>query len=336
MKRLCLPIIAVTVFLGSVGQALAWGATGHHMISAMAAERLPAILPAFLRTQDMPFIIGELGRELDRSKGSGETHDKERDPGHYVDLDDKDKVMGGPALMGLPATREAYDTDLRKVGKTQYKAGYLPYSIVGGWQQLTKDFGYWRGLVAAEEKSPNRAKAAEFARDRKIREMLIVRDLGVWSHYVGDASQPLHVSVHYNGWGNYPNPDGYSTSKNLHSYFEGAFVRKYITEADVARFVPAPRQSNAGIWKQTETYIKATHDQVVPLYELEKQNAFNGTNAAGKEFVAKRLAAAVGELRDLVVAAWKASATIELGWPPITLERIEHGADPSSSFFGKD
>jgi hypothetical protein len=33
-----------------------------------------------------------MGHELDRSKGAGETHDKERDPRHYVDLTED----GGP------------------------------------------------------------------------------------------------------------------------------------------------------------------------------------------------------------------------------------------------
>jgi hypothetical protein len=33
----------------------------------------------------------------------------------------------------LPATREAYDTALRANGSDEYKAGYLPYSIVDGW-----------------------------------------------------------------------------------------------------------------------------------------------------------------------------------------------------------
>ena len=33
-------------------------------------------------------------------------------------------------------------------------AGYLPYNIVGGWQQLVKDFAYWRILVAAMENDP--------------------------------------------------------------------------------------------------------------------------------------------------------------------------------------
>jgi len=71
-------------------------------------------------------------------------------------------------------------------------------------QQLTKDFGYWRALVVAEQHANDPAEAARFARDRQIREMLTIRDLGVWTHYVGDASQPLHISIHYNGWGNYP------------------------------------------------------------------------------------------------------------------------------------
>lgn len=38
---------------------------------------------------------------------------------------------------------------------------------------------------------------------------------------MGDASQPMHVSVHFNGWGNCPNPNGHTDSKKIHFYFEG-------------------------------------------------------------------------------------------------------------------
>ena len=51
-----------------------------------------------------------MGRELDRSKGAGKTHDAERDPGHYVDLGDNGEVMGVLSLTKLPATREASST----------------------------------------------------------------------------------------------------------------------------------------------------------------------------------------------------------------------------------
>lgn len=38
-----------------------------------------------------------MGRELDRSKGAGKTHDAERDPGHYINLADNGAVMGAAA-----------------------------------------------------------------------------------------------------------------------------------------------------------------------------------------------------------------------------------------------
>jgi len=143
------------------------------------------------------------GRELDRSKGAGETHDKECDPGHYVDLADDGKVMGILPLDRLPVTREEYDTQLRSGGSTQYQAGYLPYSIVDGWQQIRKDFAYWRAVVKGAETAVPPEERAWFEADRRLREKLTLRDIGIWSHYVADASQPLHVSVHFNGWGKF-------------------------------------------------------------------------------------------------------------------------------------
>jgi hypothetical protein len=38
--------------------------------------------------------------------------------------------------------------ELRAKGFTQYKAGYLPYSIVDGGQQIRKDFANWQAPLA--------------------------------------------------------------------------------------------------------------------------------------------------------------------------------------------
>src|SRR5262245_20608944 len=127
-------------------------------------------------------------------------NDKERDPGHYIDLTDDGKAMGIVPLDMLPVTREAYDTQLSAGGSTQYKAGYLPYSIVDGWQQIRKDFAYWRAAVKGAGTAISPEERAWFEADRRLREKLTLRDIGVWSHYVADASQPMHVSVHFNGW----------------------------------------------------------------------------------------------------------------------------------------
>ena len=107
----------------------------------------------------------------------------------------------------------------------EYQVGFLPYSIVDGWQQLQKDFAYWRADVAAERSVTSKADRAWFARDRRLREMIVLRDLGYWSHFVGDASQPMHVSIHRDGWGDYPNPEGYSATKGFHGAFEGRSSR---------------------------------------------------------------------------------------------------------------
>lgn len=218
-------------------EAWAWGATGHEWVSGIAIEQLPDDVPDFVRAPDAAAELAVLGRELDRSKGAGETHDKEHDPGHFVDLTDDGKVMGILALDKLPTTREAYDTQLRVGGSTQYKAGYLPYAIIDGWQQIRKDFAYWRAAVKGAETATNQDERAWFEADRRLREKLTPHDIGIWSHYIDDASQPLHLSVHYNGWGERPNPEGY-TIRKIHAYFEGAFVRQNLGRAAVAAGMP--------------------------------------------------------------------------------------------------
>lgn len=81
--------------------AWGWGATGHEWATGIAIEKLPDGIPAFVRDPAVLADMALMGRELDRSKGAGETHDKERDPGHNIDLTDDGKVMG----ILLPVTR---------------------------------------------------------------------------------------------------------------------------------------------------------------------------------------------------------------------------------------
>ena len=319
------------------GTAWAWGATGHEMVSGIAAELLPDTLPAFLRTPEVAAEIAVLGRELDRSKGAGKTHDAERDPGHYVDLDDDGAVFGVAPLTRLPPTREEYDTLLRQGGYTQYKAGYLPYSIVDGWQQLRKDFAYWRADVIGARTAVDPAERAWFETDRIRREKLIIRDLGVWSHYIGDASQPMHISIHFTGWGPHPNPKGYSTSTSLHAFFEGQFVRQFVDRAAVVAAVRPYRDCACSIEDRTRTYLLETRAQIEPLYQLELAGAFKNATPEGRAFAAQRLAAGASELRDMIVDAWNASVDATVGYPERRVRDIEAGTVVlTRAMFGAD
>jgi hypothetical protein len=323
--RLGLLAVSISAALLPSGAARAWGASGHEWISGIAADAFPDELPSFLRTPEAAADIAVLGRESDRSKGAGRTHDAERDPGHYVDLADDGTVFGAVTLPSLPATREEYDTLLRGKGQTQYTAGYLPYAILDGWQQLRKEVAYRRAAGIGADTAKDTAERIWFQTDQRLRERLIIRDLGVWSHYVGDGSQPMHVSIHFNGWGNAENPAGFTQSRDIHARFEGAYVHDNVSRATVAGLIGAYHSCSCTIKQRIAAYLGATRAQIVPLYEHEKAGNFAGPTQAGISFVNAQLAAGAAEFRDLVVDAWRDSPDVDVGYPPVRLADIQAG-----------
>src|SRR6266850_1109672 len=163
--RLISGLTGVCMMLAS-WHAWSWGHTGHVEISRIAIDKLPEEIPFFVRNDLVLAAIGELGPEADESKTTGivagvsstgslltarTAHDAERDPGHFIDIDDTGVIIGGVVpLAGLPVTREAFDTAQRtgSPAQTQYSGGYVPYTILDGFQQLRKDFGMWRAFKA--------------------------------------------------------------------------------------------------------------------------------------------------------------------------------------------
>lgn len=307
-------------------RAFAWGHTGHLEITWLATAALPAALPSFLHDPATIEQLGELGAEPDVSKTAGTIHDHERDSGHFVDLDDNGRAGGIVPLAPLLKDRESYDTALRAGGSTQYATGYLPYNIVDGWQQLRKDFAYWRTDTVGLKSAANAEDAIYFANQLAIRKQLIIRDLGTWSHFVADGSQPMHVSIHYNGWGNYPNPEGYTT-RPIHSPFEGSFVKNDVNILQIVARMQPYHDCGCAIETRVPQYLLQTLAAVGPTYAIEKEygNAYGSPEPDEVSFVAGRLAAGASELRDEIVDAWTSSATISVGYPLIAVADVLSG-----------
>jgi hypothetical protein len=316
--------LAAALLLATPASALAWGNTGHRLAAIAATEALPEEVPAFLRSPEVAVEIGELSREPDRWRSAGRVHDGIRDPGHFIDVDDVGKILGGPELAALPATFIEYEAALRSAGTDSAKAGYLPYAIIDGWQQLTKDFALWRVAVWGEETEIDPARRAWLAADRQAREGLILRDLGVWAHYVTDAAYPPHVSVHFNGWGDYPNPRGYTTQK-IHVPLEGPYVLANVSVEQVRAAMPPPRQCRCAVDLRVRAYLQANYALIEPFYQLEKDGGFAPGDARGPAFMAGRLGTGAAEVRDLVVDAWRMSEAMNVGYPPVTLADIKAG-----------
>ncbi len=288
--------------------ALAWEQKGHEIVNNVAAKALGGRVPAFLTRPQATFEITYLGPEPDRLKGSGRSWDSDYDPGHYIDLRDDATIAGAIALSALPGSAAAYDEALRAANTDQYRQGYLPYSILDGWEQLREDFAYWR---------VDRGQA------RAVDEQLILRDVGNWGHFVADACQPLHVTVHFNGWGRYPNPNGYTQSRKTHASFEGEFVNRYVSEHAVSLLVSrAPRLAQPGsllaqqtVLREIERYLLQSNQTVPQLYAIEKAGGFAHGSPQAVRFTASRLAAGAAELRDLTVWAWQDSLNASVGYP---------------------
>ena len=195
VKRLMISAAALMLVAAPAVQVDAWGNTGHRLIGVAAMRALSEDLPAFLRTPASIADVGELAREPDRWKGGGQPHDRERDTAHFVDMLDDGRIMvaGGPSIDALPELKHQYDAALVAAGSSVNEAGYLPYAIMDGYQQLVRDFAYWRVLNAIEARETDPGKRAWYREDRIRREALILRDMGVLGHYIGDGSQPHHT-----------------------------------------------------------------------------------------------------------------------------------------------
>ncbi len=337
--RLAPAALAALVLAAAPASVTAWGHTGHRLIGIAAMRGLPDDLPAFLRTPAAANDVGELSREPDRWRGAGQPHDRERDTAHFVDLTDDGRVMTerGMTLAELPRLKSEYDAALAQAGIDVDDAGYLPYAIMDAWQQLVQDFAYWRVLTAAAARETDDARRAWYVGDLERRKALLLRDIGELSHYIGDGAQPHHVSVHYNGWGDYPNPEGFTTSRQTHGQFEGDFTKRIARLDAVEAAMPAPSLDGFDLRPRVAAYLNGTLTHVIPFYRLEKAGGFRDTDARGAEFATGRLGAGAAELRDMITLAWRASGTTQIGWPAVKVAEVEAGtADPWLAMIGED
>lgn len=287
-----IPLLAAPTCLG-------WGSEGHRMINRLAAEKLPVDVPLFLHTPAALEEIEYLGPEPDRWRSPAEPElNSAQAPEHYIDLELADRIGTLPrrrfdyiaALYAAAAAHPESAKDLRPE-----HVGLQPYVTIEVFERLQAAFREYRTLLAEKH-------------DTKPVESAILFYAGWLGHYVADGSQPLHVTVNYDGWTLPQNPNGYTTQQGIHAQFETAFVAANLRERDVAPLVNAPRVLN-GPFEDYVAYLRHSATLVERVYQLDKTQGFAGTGTTeSRRFTAERLAAGVTELRDLIYTAWIDSA----------------------------
>lgn len=268
----------------------AWGNEGHRIINRLAASNLPPDVPPFLRSGDALNEIEYLGPEPDRWRSPAEPElNAAQAPEHFIDLEPAD------ALGPLPHRRLDFEAEVFAAGQRPEKIGLQPWETDEVWERLKAALREYRNLAAAGKDTRPVEQAALFY-------------AGWLGHYVGDGSQPLHTTIQYNGWTG-PNPNGYTTSHQIHWQFEGPFVAANIHEPDVQAKMTPPHAIDGDVFDAYVAYLRHTAIYVEQVYQLEKAGGFVGSGTPeSRDFATARLAAGASMLRDMIYSAWLVSA----------------------------
>jgi hypothetical protein len=270
--------------------AHAWGNEGHRLINRLAAKHMPGDIPAFLRSEQALSEIQYLGPEPDRWRSPAESElSAAQAPEHFIDLEPAD------ALGPLPRRRFDFEAAVFASGQRPEKIGLQPWEATEVWERLKAALRDYRRLSLAHQDTYNVEQAAIFY-------------AGWLGHYVGDASQPLHTTVQYNGWTG-PNPNGYTTAQKIHWQLEGPFVAANLHEADIQPHMTPAHALEGDVFADYVAYLRQSAKLVEKVYQLEKLGGFEGQGTPeSRDFTAERLAAGASMLRDMLYSAWLQSA----------------------------
>ena len=173
----------ILLFL-TTGLSFPWGDKGHKLIANKAVELLKEKIKNIEQYQD---YITEHSVDPDTRK----SQDKTEGPKHYIDIDFYKEFLEGRMIQDKDQLISLYSDSVVT------KMGLLPWATLETLKNLTKAF-----------KEKNRDKVLIYTSDM--------------AHYVGDAHQPMHTILNYDGQ--------FTNQKGVHARYEIYMVNKYIDE----------------------------------------------------------------------------------------------------------
>jgi hypothetical protein len=263
--------------------ATAWDYEGHRIVNQLALASLPTDFPTFASDPAAKERIAFLSGEPDRWRNMGDElpFAHFNNPDHYFDLEELEDH--GLTPQSVPIFRHDFTAKLalaraahpekfpaidpaKNKDHTRELPGYAPWAIAEYCGKLKSGFSY---LKAFQNYGGTPEEIANAQQN-------IIYVMGVMGHYVGDCSQPLHVTKHHHGWLG-ANPRGYTTNSSFHSWIDGGYFRKTggIKAAPMtgkmrpAKIVGDPTKPE-DLFRQVMAYLMETHTFLEPLYQLEK------------------------------------------------------------------
>ncbi len=324
MKPFRLLAFAFASLLVAPAALQAWGYDGHRIVNQLALSALPPEFPAFAKTSANAARIIYLANLPDRwrnvdpaLKQSGSSWTD-----HFLDIEQL--ASAGLDARELPPLRIDFAVQFaaarvahadkfppidpeKNTDHTREWPGFAPWALTEWFHRLQSGFSY---LKAFEDLGGTPEEIANAQAD-------IVYTMGVMGHYFGDCAQPLHTTIHHNGWVG-DNPKGYTTWPGFHSWIDSGFIEKaHVNAADLTpRVKPAepfaltpPAPGSDPFFTVAIDYIVTSNTLVEPLYQLEKQKLLGHgeqeVTPEGRAFIEGQLLTGGSMLARVWLTAWK-------------------------------
>ena len=305
MIRRTLSFVVISL-LALTPHLAAWGERGHQTANRAAVRAIPDDGPSFLRAHEDWIVY--LSTIPDSWRVASEPFQKIiEDPNHGWFREQFAFITDA----NLPRSRYefvlALDAEHRRLvaaGDTKTAAltnvrwtGTLPYAAAETYEQMVAGMRRYRAA---------RAKGA----DTRLVELEIASYMGRLGHYTADGAQPLHDTIHHDGWQG-ANPKNYTTDPRVHGRFESRFVDAItLTSDDIQKDIPAAKLL-PDAFDAVIAHLDAAATHVEEVYRLDKAGIFepdastsSPEYAQARTLVRQQIMRAATLLRDLAYTAW--------------------------------
>jgi hypothetical protein len=291
-------VSAATAFVLTVlapSSALAWGQAAHRYIMSRAIDILPAELKPFFEHYRADLVVRVMDPDTWREIGWDDN------PNHFVDFGVAD--YGPYPFSALPRD---YSAAIAKFGVTTVRRyGLLP------WREAEEFDNLRRTLAMLTKGSTNAASLVYAPFD-------VVLFTGAMSHYIQDATQPLHASDNFNGQ--------LTNQLGIHQRFEDQLFERY---RDRLTITPGPVSAVSNPRDVAFDELLASYLLVKPLLDADKDASagkatydddyFEKLFTKTKPMLEKRLADAIRLTASMIVGAWEQAGRptlrTEVPWP---------------------
>jgi len=299
-----------------------WGPRGHQASNRAAVDGIPSDGPVFLANYRE--WIAQTGPLPDSWRGASEPYSKLfEDPNHgwfkeqfsFMKAIPRSRYEFVLALYDEYLRIKAIDPERAKLTNVRW-TGTLPYAAMENYDRIKSAMRTYRQQVASKQ-------------DTKFIEQDIAFYTGWLGHYTADGAQPLHDTIHHDGWQG-PNPKSYTTDPRMHGRFESQFVELiHLTETDLSPLMTKP-QGLSDPFEAVLHHLDDASTHVEEVYILDKAGAFaDAKNEEAAKLAKTQLAKASSLLRDLVYTAWVESAKAP-GRQPNPVDSKTPGYNPAT------